>query len=213
MRYEDKLKEGLTIDLEVNEGVYQGKYRSKISEIKPGLIIIEVPIHDGQFVPLRDGTSIKIFFYDDTSGYAFVSQIIKRMTVSIPIFIIKYPEQINKIQRRIFYRIPVVAEIEYQIVGTEGLSKIYKGYTNNLSGGGLLLKTTRKIPENSLMFVTLKLDNKEIKLSAKVIRCVQEDNNLFLIAMEFCDISECQRDIIIAYIYQMQRLMLRKGLE
>lgn len=213
MRYEDKLQEGLSIYVQVNEGEYQGSYKSKISEIKPGFIVVEAPIHDGQFVPLRNGTFIKVIFYDDTSSYAFISQIITRATAPIPIFIIKYPDQIKNIQRRKFFRVPIVDELEYQIVDEKGLSEIYKGYIHNLSGGGLSLKTKRKIDRNATMLVTLKLANQKIKVAAKVIRCVQEEKDDFLSAVEFSDISESQRDLVIAYIFEVQRLMLRKGLE
>lgn len=62
MGYEEKLKEGLLIELEVNEGDYPGKYRTKVEALHQNIITIGVPIHDGQFVPLREGTKISVYF-------------------------------------------------------------------------------------------------------------------------------------------------------
>lgn len=213
MGYEEKLKEGLLIELEVNEGDYPGKYRTKVEALHQNIITIGVPIHDGQFVPLREGTKISVYFHDEVSNYGFVSQILRRVTEPIPIFIIVYPDQVFKVQRREYYRIPIVKEIKYQIIGQEGLSKMYKGYMLNLSGGGILLRTKSKLYPHTKVLLTLELAQEKMKVPAKVVRFVEEDKNDYRISLEFFDISERERDRIIAFVYKLQREMRRKGLD
>jgi len=213
MRYQEKLREGLPIELEVNEGDYPGKYKTKIEELKPDFITIGAPIHEGQFVPLREETSINVYFHDHISGYGFISRIIRRETEPIPVFAISYPEQIVRVQRREFFRVPVVKELQYQVIVREGLSETRKGYMRDLSGGGILFKTKTKICPDTMLLLTFKLKNEEVQVPAEVTRCVKDDKNNFLVSVEFIEISERQRDKIIAYVFAIQREMRRKGLD
>lgn len=209
MQYEEKLREGLSVALEVSEGKYPGRYQTEIKELTPESITIGVPLHDDQFVPLREGTNIKIYFHDDTSHYCFTSQIIKRI---IGFFTIEYPHQIVKVQRREFVRVPIVKELQYQIIRGKQLSEIHKGYMLDLSGGGMLLQTKTEIDQSSLVLLTFKLAKEELQVPAKVIRYTEKGKNNFQVSVEFYDISERKRDKIIAYIFEIQREMRRKGL-
>jgi c-di-GMP-binding flagellar brake protein YcgR len=98
MLYEDKLYEGLSIELVALEGEYKGRYRTKIEEIGIRILSIGVPIAEGQFVPLREGTRLEIVFVDEISAYSFLTSIIKRIASPLPTFIVEAPNQIIKIK-------------------------------------------------------------------------------------------------------------------
>lgn len=213
MLYADKIYEGLSVELIVNEGEYRGKYRTRIEEVGKRILSIGVPIVEGQFMPLREGTRLEVVFCDNLTAYAFSSVIIKRIAGSLPSFIIEFPSKIKKIQRRKYVRVPVVNPIKYQIIEKEGLSDEKQGYTIDLSGGGILFKADEKIPEKTLLFITMRLFDGEIQVPAKVTRCVkQEDKNFYKISVEFQEISERVRDKIVGYVFRIQREMRQKGL-
>ncbi|NLM20978.1 MAG: pilus assembly protein PilZ [Peptococcaceae bacterium] len=217
MLYGNRIYEGMPIELEVSEGEYQGKYRTKIEEIGNNIISIGVPLVEGHFIPLREGTKLKVIFTDESAAYAFSSTIVKRITSPIPTFFIEAPKKIRKIQRRQHVRVPVVQDLTYRIVdeevdGKEDDGEEKKGFTQDLSGGGLLLKCSEELSPKTKIKIKMLIDTVQLEIPAVVIRSVKEDDNVYSVSVAFTDISERTRDKIIKYIFSIQREMLKKGL-
>ena len=213
MKYEDKLYVGLSIEIAVHNGEYEGRYRTRIEEVGVKILSIGVPISQGQFIPLREGTSLDVIFCDDISAYSFSTVIIKRFAIPIPTFIIEYPNMINKVQRRHFVRVPIVAPLEYHILEKDGLSKPFKGSMIDLSGGGILFKSKDNLTEKTVIIVKTRIGAVNTELSAVVIRSLkEEETDFYKISAEFCEITENTRDKIIRYSLDVQREMRKKGL-
>lgn len=213
MRYQDKLFEGLSIEIIVSDGEYEGRYRTRIEEVGVKIISIGVPVSQGVFIPLREGTILEVIFCDDVSAYTFSSVIINRIATPLPNFIIEFPSNITKIQRRQYVRLPLVTPLEYQVLENNGLSKCKKGYVIDLSGGGILFKTKDVVPENTIIIIRTVIGDEKIELPATVIRSIkEEENNEYSLSAEFHEISENTRDKIIRYIFDVQRERRKKGL-
>ena len=213
MKYEDKLRIGLAVDIEVTDGEYQGTYKSKIEEKGVRIISIGVPVADGQFVPLREGTRIKIVFSDEAAAYTFTTVLIRRIATPIPLLVIEYPANIQKIQRRQYVRVPQVMPIEYCILAKEGITRPKKAFTIDLSGGGLQFKAQENIPPESILIIKVVIGESKIELPANVTRSVkEEDREGYKISTEFRDITESSRDMIIRFVFDIQREMRKKGL-
>jgi len=213
LRYEDKIFPGLSVEIIVREGEYQGRYRTRIEEVGIRILSIGVPVSQGQFIPLREGTRLEVFFSQDSSAYTFSSVIIKRIAFPIPTFIIDYPVKIDKIQRRQYVRVPIVKPFKFQIVEREGLGQEKKGFTIDMSGGGLMFKHKDKIPEKTLLILYLRIGDEDMELPAAVVRYIKEtERNHYKVSVEYKDITERTRDKIIRYIFNIQRQMREKGL-
>jgi c-di-GMP-binding flagellar brake protein YcgR len=212
--YADKIYEGLSIKIVVAEGEYQGSYRTKVEEVQEdSTLTIGVPIVEGQFIPLREGTSLEVTFSDAWSAYSFNSVILNRFSEPIPTFIIKYPEKINKIQRRKFVRIPVVRPLKYKVYQEQEDGEEKIGSMKDLSGGGLRFQSREDLPLKTKLEIRTNMDAEDLEVPGLVIRCIKdEDTDLFNISIEFQDISEKTRDQIVGYVFKIQREMRRKGL-
>lgn len=213
MLYQDKIFEGLSVEMIVHDGEYKGRYRTKVEEVGERILSVGVPVLEGQFIPLREGTEIQVIFSDQTSAYSFTSKIIRRIAVPIPTFIIEYPNRINKVQRRKFVRVPYVTTIKYQIIERNGFSEVKNGFMINLSGGGMLFKSNTPILLKSIIIIKVKLGDSEMEIPAMVIRCtLEEEKDTYMISAQFHEISEKVRDKIINYVFEIQREMRKKGL-
>lgn len=213
MLYEEKIYEGLSIELVVQEGEYQGRYRTRIEEVGKRILSIGVPIVHGQFIPLREGTNLEITFADEITAYSFSTTIIKRISMPIPTFIMEYPAKIHKIQRRQYVRVQVFRPCGYRTLENEGISDEKKGFMNDLSGGGMLFKTDERIPSQSLVLLKIPIGKDEIEIPGIVIRSVrEEDKDSYLVSIQFHEISEKIRDKIIGFVFDLQREMRKKGL-
>lgn len=212
MLYSEKIFEGLSIQIVIREGEYKGRYKAKIEEIGQKIITIGIPVADGQFVPLRIGTAMEVIFADGIAAYSFSTIILKRFDIPIPTLIIKYPEAINKVQRRRFVRVQAVSAVKYWIIENETYSQEKQGFMHDISGGGIRVQTKEAIPVQTLLLLELVLCSIPLKLTATVIRCQKEDNKTYLISMEFHDVTEKVRDRIISCVFEIQRKMRKKGL-
>ncbi|NLI92208.1 MAG: pilus assembly protein PilZ [Peptococcaceae bacterium] len=213
MLYEEKIYEGVSVELVVHDGEYKGRYRTRIEEVGKRILSIGVPVAEGQFIPLREGTTLEVIFSDEISAYSFSSSIIKRIALPIPTFIIEFPNKIQKIQRRRFVRVPLIRSLKYRVIDKDGISDEKNGFMIDLSGGGLLFNANENLPSKTIILMKTLIGTVDMEIPGLVIRSQKEDGkDLFKVSVQFHEISEKTRDKIIQYVFEVQREMRKKGL-
>lgn len=213
MSYKKKLLLGLAVELVVLEGEYEGKYRTRIEEVGERIFAVGAPFNHGEVVPLREGTKVKLTFWDEVAAYSFEGKIMQRIAVPIPMFLIELPDHVAKVQRRNFVRVPAVYPVSFQSVTKEGLSDLQKGTMIELSGGGMRFLTKERMENKALLYVIITLPKGELKTPVRVCRAEKiEDSENYAVSVEFHDIPERERDQIINCVFTIQRAMRKKGL-
>ena len=210
--YKKKLIIGLAVELVVFEGEYVGKYRTRIEEVGERILAVGAPFDHGEVVPLREGTKVKLTFWDEAAAYSFEGKIMQRIAVPIPMFILELPDSVDKVQRRNFVRVPAFYPISFRSVTQEGLSDLQKGSMLDISGGGMRFLTKERLEGQSLLYVHITLPKGELKTPVRVCRVETMDDKHYRISVEFHDISERDRDQIIHCVFEIQRAMRKKGL-
>lgn len=204
---------GQAIELNVPEGEYQGRYRTRIDEVGERLLSVVAPYLQGQVIPLREGTKLEVTFWDEISAYSFEAKIMQRIAVPIPVFVLELPDSARKVQRRNYVRIPAFYPVTFRMVTREGLSEPCKGNMLDLSGGGMRFQTNERVENRALLYANLQLPNGEIQTPVRVCRVEKiEETNRFSVSVEFYEISERDRDRIIRCVFDLQRAMRKKGL-
>lgn len=213
MWYKKQLQIGLTLELVVPDGDYAGKYRTRIEEVGERIIAVGAPYEHGEIVPLREGTKIKLTFWDETAAYSFEGKIMQRIAVPVPIFVLELPDSVEKVQRRNFVRVPAFFPVTFRMVTREGLSDIHKAMMLDLSGGGMRFATKERVENKSILYAHLTLPNGELQSPVRVCRADWvEDTNRYRVSCEFHELSERERDRIIRCVFDLQRAMRKKGL-
>ena len=213
MLYRKKILLGLVLELDVAEGEYVGKYRTRIEEVGEKIIAVGAPIVDGEVVPLREGTKVKLIYWDEVSAYSFEGEIMQRVSVPIPMFILELPDSITKVQRRNFVRVPATYPFNFQILNQEGLSDVYKGTMIDLSGGGIRFLTEERMENKSLIYAQLNLPSGTLETPLRVCRVERtEDSKRYRVSTEFHELAERVRDRIIRCVFDIQRDLRKKGL-
>lgn len=213
MSYKKKLSPGLAVELIALEGKYEGHYRTRIEEVGEKLLLVGAPFDNGELVPLREGTKVKLTFWDETAVYSFEGKIMQRIAVPVPMFVLELPDTVDKVQRRNYVRVPALFPIMFRMVTREGLSDLYQATMIDLSGGGLRFSTRERIENKSLLYIQISLPTGEIQSPVRVIRVEKiEDTKLYSVSTEFYEISERERDKIIRCVFDKQRAMRKKGL-
>lgn len=174
---------------------------------------VEAPFIERQIIPLAEGTVVEITFWDEISAYSFDAKIIQRIAVPVPLFVLELPDEVRRVQRRNYVRVPAFFPVTYSIVNRQGLSDVKKADMLDLSGGGMRFRTKEAVEYNEILYVYLRLPTGELQTPARVRRVEKtDDEKAYIVSVEFYEISERERDKIIRCVFDIQRAMRKKGL-
>jgi c-di-GMP-binding flagellar brake protein YcgR len=208
------LKINQKIELEIKQGPYQGKYISKVSDLTEEEIIIIPPYVNGEILPLRINQAISVYFTGDLAVYKFYSRVIERFNKSIPLLKILHPDKVLKIQRRDYFRLDAKKRLKYRRLDSElNAVEDFKETTSiNISGGGLkiILQEALLIDTRIEIFLDLPELN-DIPIIGKIVK-VHELPDGLAAGVEFVDLDPHIRELIIAWLFEHQRELRRKGL-
>jgi len=213
LAYKNKLSVGFAVDLVVLEGVYEGHYKTRIEEVGEKILSVGALFQHGEVVPLREGTKVKLTFWDEAAAYSFQARIMQRIAVPVPLFVLELPDFVTKVQRRNFVRVPALYPVAFRSVTKEGLSDFHKAMMTDLSGGGMRFLTEERVENNALLYTQVTLPNGELQTPVRVCRAEKaEDSKRYIVSVEFHDLQERERDKIIRCVFDIQRAMRKKGL-
>jgi c-di-GMP-binding flagellar brake protein YcgR len=215
---------GTKIELSVTDTI-EGKlnigFVSQIEDyIDESVIRISAPIHEAKVYPVKLNSYIEGYlFLKSNQIYRMVGYVQNRLIIDDIAFLdIVVTEKLRKIQRRQFFRftcsVPVTFFIQNQNKPGEELKKI-SGNTIDLSGGGLSALTNEPLENDIQLKGTLVLDDTNyIDFSAKVIRCTEnilKEEKKYVSSIGFIDIDYIDREKVVAFIFDQQRLLLKKS--
>lgn len=185
-------------------------YKSNIENVDDNSIHISIPIKDGKYIPLRVGEQIEVFYYYKNDIYKFYSVVTNREMDRIPLIIITIPEEIFKIQRRKFVRVPIICNIEYFIEGNSASLKPLKAIMIDLSGGGMRIKVSEEIKLGNKVNTHIPIGNEKLILKGEVVRLEKDqDKKKNLCGVSFTDLDERKREKLIRFIFQVMREQMK----
>lgn len=128
---------------------------------------------------------------------------------------VAFPRKVVRVQRRQYYRLLLEKPATFRVQTTGLLSAPQAARLVNLSGGGALLAVGRPLPAGlavSLRIPTGK-DGSLIPADAETLGCqvtMQGNSRVYFARLRFTSLSDDDREAIIAYIHEQQRIVLRR---
>jgi len=201
------------MELVVSEGEYVGRYKTRIEDVGDRILSLGAPFERGVVVSLREGTKVKLTYWDKTAAYSFEGKVLRRIAVPVPMFVVELPNSVTKVQRRSFVRVPALYPVTFYSVTKEGLSDLHQATMIDLSGGGMCFLTEDRVESKALLYIHLTLPNGDLQTPVRVCWVNKvEDSKRYMVAVEFQDLLERERDRIIICVFEIQRAMRKKGL-
>ncbi|PGT87152.1 flagellar brake protein [Bacillus sp. AFS040349] len=215
------IKIGDVISLET-KGAKLERLKCKLVEKKGNKLYIDYPINQetGRSAFLMLGTQLVASFVSNESVFRFQTEVTGRIKENIPMISLTYPgdDQLIKIQRRQFVRID--ANLDVAIHSLHNEFQPFTAVTADISAGGtaLLLPKSNILKEKQEIDIWFSLPFQNegieyIKVKGKIIRFIPADHDLFVKApIEFQNIDEDTRQVLIRFCFNQQILIRRKGL-
>ncbi|AJA47903.1 putative glycosyltransferase [Clostridium pasteurianum DSM 525 = ATCC 6013] len=197
-------------------------YKSSIQDMGKGYIGISIPVCNGKYAPLSENQQVTVVYYDKNNLYGFNANVIGRKKDKIPIILLSMPEDIKKVQRRKFFRVNLLKEVEYlkadKNISDSTFNELIKNPKNfkkalmiDLSGGGLRLKTKEEIKLGDRFIIKIPLQQEEIFVIDDCVRVYKDtDSNLYVSGFSFVNIDTKVQDKIIAYLFWIMREQMKK---
>lgn len=224
----EKLKVNQRIQLNITEGEYKGNYYSKVAdEVDDGIVVVGAPVEKSSLVPVALGERINMLFWDSTAQYAFEARVIDRRMGSMPTITIEKCSEIQRMQRRSYFRVQARISVVFSIKGDgagragesedgdeEAVPRRYEGTTLNISGGGILLSADTELNAGDVLELELCLSEQEHVIATGRIERVEylSTRKIYHAGIVFVMIYENDRDKIIAFVFKKEIELRRKGL-
>lgn len=194
-------------------------FNCNIQDVTEEYIATNIPISTGQYIPLSRGTSVEVIYYEEENIYKFKSSVIGRKFENIPILLLSKPTEIEKIQRRKYFRIPLLSSIKYKNLKNEPKTNPKtiedSEYTNavlvDLSGGGMKVKVAEQVKQNDFLLVSLTINNENLLVVGQAMRIVKDDEGRFVCGLSFEFLENSTREVIIKFIFQLMREQMKKN--
>jgi c-di-GMP-binding flagellar brake protein YcgR len=210
-RLQINLKIGLT-----REGK-EANYISSIQDVVGNEIHIAIPYCERIPLDLKSGDIVTVNFTGESELYSFKAKVLGKQNDVIPLYRLTMSEQIKRIQRRKYVRIPVRLRIMITQVDAvdENLSEgdepnIVRSV--DISAGGMKFYSGKRYSLNKGLlvefFVTKQEHKVQIKALAKIVRCQKinvQGITRYLHSIEFTGIGPGQQDDIFHYVFTRMR--------
>ncbi|MDZ7672984.1 MAG: PilZ domain-containing protein [Halanaerobiales bacterium] len=205
------------IELVVKEGQFEGSYNSKVADILDDQILIMAVYKREELIPLRKETKVDVLYEGDTAFYSLTSEITGRKKEPLPMLSIKLTDNIERIQRRSFFRVQINKKIQYISLKEQRKKEIQPEFKEttaiDLSGGGLLMVLKDELKVNDRLLFKLDIEDLDKLVEGKIVRIkYNKDGYSKTAGIEFVDINRKDRDTIISHLFNYQRKLRRRGM-
>ena len=127
---------------------------------------------------------------------------------------VAFPRKVVRVQRRQYYRLLLEKPATFRVQTLGIPSAPQAARLVNLSGGGALLAVGRPLPAG--LVVSLRIptgnDGSLMPVDAETLGCqvtMQGSSRVYFARLRFTSLTDDNRDAIIAYIHEQQRIFLR----
>ncbi len=222
------VKIGTRLELEVltdTEDSVQSTYISQFVDIlNTEEISISCPIFESKFVIISIGKKIRLSFHDEKYGLMCFEGVIssREKKDNIILLNVRITSEIEKIQRRNYFRLDCLLDVEYEIAESikseQPVQKTSpkKAIAKNISGSGICIVTDDdRILKNTEinLLIFLKPDSyittKCVVMRSSTLR--ESSKTKHELGLYFKDISQKDQDMLIKFIFDQQRLQLKKN--
>ncbi len=209
------LKPGNLIELDVKNNNDVLKLNTIVENIDENILTVFAPFYEGKIHYIEKNAKINVFInYKDPvdnkfEQYSFECKLKEKFIENnISLLTLEKISDFEKIQRRNFYRLPLLKELIAYKNNEE-----FNILSENISGNGIKAYTKEHIDIGDIIFIELKTAKDIIVLKSKVIHATF-DNELYRyeFSCEFIEMSDKNTNILMKFINKKQTENIKNSL-
>lgn len=193
-------------------------YKADIQDVKKDYIMISMPVSENKYFLMHRGSVIEFIVTGDKDIDKFKSEVLgKKVENNIQLAILSTPVFVEKIQRREYFRLPVVLDAKLYMLPKDNaynsisevpesyFKRLKEGIIIDISGGGLKAALKEQMIKGHQAIVSFNIPD-ELTVLCKIV-WVEKDakNRNYKVALSFIGINERDRDRVIRFIFEKMR--------
>ena len=192
---------------------------SRVEDISGDRLMVAMPVNE-KGVPILPlpGENMVCRIAGTGCYYKFNAVYLDKGKAPIPVWFVRKPEFVEKVQNREFVRISDDYPVILRPLDENGaMGGMIFTKAVDISGGGLAVMNKTMLPLGSK--AVLELDNIPgvgmLRITGRVVRCVKVDaagDNVFHVGFQFLDLSRQHQNRLVKFIFDIQRQSLAKGI-
>lgn len=190
-------------------------YPSQVLDIiDEGTLIVSGPIYRNKLVMIHRGERVRISYIVENKGrYVFDAIILSRGHKGIYKLQLKRISNIKRYQQRRFYRFDISIPVTKEFDIKEEIT-IEECKTKDISGSGLKLYSNINHSVGDIVKCKFQINNHPIDVKGKVVRVENIDtfDYKYSLGIDFIGLNEKDRDRIIKFIFEKERILREKEL-
>lgn len=195
------------------------QYLSSIEDLSGDKIYIAIPLSESSPLVVKAGDFLSVRMPMESHCLEFTTRVLGVKIENIPMYVLSYPENVNRIQMRRDVRLDILLDIMYSMPPEPGSEPDYKKTVAlNISAGGMKISVPDPVSVNALILARFDLPVKgqdhTFELKAKVVRSQvveMKKQVAYHLGLSFQDINNKQKDIIYQFIFNKMSGMKRAG--
>lgn len=221
----------------VSENELPRTYKSKVLDIKEnGNIEISMPTERGRLLLLSLGVRYEFVFFSRGGLYRAIGQVKERYkSENVYMLEIELKSQLEKYQRREYYRYPCILDISYYPITEEEVKigsgdavfihvreektdREFQGKIVDLSGGGIRFQAEQELETGQYVLFEIQLQNESLNkryyIIGDIISCVRKDRDIdmhYEARAKFLIKDNNIREEIIRFIFEEERKSRQRG--
>lgn len=217
-------------------------YKSQVLDLKEnGNLDISMPSEGTKLILLPLGVRMEFVFYSRGGLYRAMGQIVERYkSDNIYMLEIELKTQLEKFQRREFFRYPCLLDFNFYTISDldlnfesgdallihlretgESLEREYEGSIVDLSGGGIRFRTDKELEPNEKVLFSIHLQNenlnKQYYILGSIISCIRVErtqrmnDKKYEVRAKFQIRDSTTREEIVRFIFEEERKERQRG--
>lgn len=208
---QDFFRIGMRVNIELTQEDDVKSFPSKIEDLHEDNLALSMPMKGIHTVYISPMEIVHIYFSKDSVFYCVRCEVVQKLFDPIPLIYVKPLEFVYKNQRN-YFRVEASIPVEVTVVESE---EVIGGYIRDLSAGGALLALKKKIKIGAMVRFQIPVISRKLEVEAMIRRYQKDDHrsiNPHNVAVEYVNLSEPERDELIRYLLEEQRMLRKKGL-
>jgi c-di-GMP-binding flagellar brake protein YcgR len=208
------------LEFKILYGPYAAAYSTYVDDADERYLTVVRPTVGGQPVPVAIGDTVRLeYAVKPLARLAFPARVVALEELGVPLVRLAIPDksQVERFQQRDFVRLDAGLGLLYYIIATPDHSAqpggVFRSRTRDISGNGAQILTPEPYPAGTRLDIHLEVGDRMVHAVGEVIRQVEQQGlREHWLGVRFVGLDERDRDVIIRYIFNEQRVRRRRGL-
>lgn len=214
--------------VDIQHGQKKHQYKSKIMDIMDEETIrLIIPIEKNTLIPMARGWRIELTFFAAKGLYRCQGEIQERYKEEkLPLMIVRLTSELEKVQRRQFYRLPYSMEIKFREIkeepdiredsDEEAEIPWSKGITLDISGGGCRFNAPVSCQAGTPVELEFVIGTEDKPCRQRwrgkitVSYLIPNRSDMYENRVEFTDNDRRKREQLVKFIFEEERRIRRK---